>query len=140
MVRSVALAVLVPVAALGFRPSLLLLPAVPSSPVLRRSTTLYSENNNRRKADSSGFPNPLRELQDMFSSMDDVVEDFMCKRMGNGETFYGKRKYKPSGRPHTGGKYNGMGLSDRLRIDITRQVKEEIMEKRRQQREEEEKS
>jgi len=58
----------------------------------------------------------------------------MFKRMGSGEVFYGKRKYKPSGRPNTEGKYNGMGLSDKLRIDITRQVKEEIQEKRRQQK------
>ena len=51
------------------------------------------------------------------------------------EVFNGKRKYKPSGRPNTEGKYNGMGLSDKLRIDVTREIKEEMLERRRLQKE-----
>jgi hypothetical protein len=75
------------------------------------------------------FPNPFREVADMFKSMDDVVDDFFNKRMGNGEIFYGKRKYKPSG--NVEGDYNGMGLTDKLKIDITRQRKEEWLEEKR---------
>eukprot|EP00978_Attheya_sp_CCMP212_P041639 scaffold241197_cov37-Attheya_sp.AAC.1 len=58
--------------------------------------------------------------------MDDVVDDFFNKRMGNGEIFYGKRKFKPSGSVE--GDYNGMGLTDKLKIDITRERKEEWLE------------
>lgn len=53
-----------------------------------------------------------------------------------GEVFYGKRKYKPSGRPNTEGEYNGMGLTDKTRIDITRAYKEEMMEERRRRSDE----
>jgi hypothetical protein len=74
---------------------------------------------------------PLQELNDMLSNMDAVIDDFMNKRMGNGEVFYGKRKYKPSGRPHTEGRYNGMGLSDKGAIDIAREIKQEFLEKRK---------
>lgn len=61
--------------------------------------------------------------------MDDVIDDFMCKRMGNGEVFYGKRKFNPSGK--IDGVYNGMGMSDKTKIDITREYKEAVMEERR---------
>ena len=57
----------------------------------RLTTSLASKNGN------SSW-NPFRELSDMMSSFDDVVDDFLNKRMGNGEIFYGQRKYKPSGR------------------------------------------
>jgi hypothetical protein len=99
-----------------------------------------SRNSVKLKADGkgNGFPNPFKEFGDMLSSMDDVIEDFMFKRMGNGEVFYGKRKYKPSGRPNTEGKYNGMGMSDKLKIDITLEVKEEMLERRRQKQQERE--
>lgn len=124
-------------------------------PASRKSTLLQAKN---------GFPNPFKEVADMFSNMDDVIEDFMFKRMGNGEVFYGKRKYKPSGRPNTegklscwygghrvsmnvvcswlsllnspAGKYGGMGMSDSAKIDISRKRKEEYMERKRQQQEE----
>lgn len=43
--------------------------------------------------------------------------------MGNGEAFYGKRKYKPSGKVTT--KYNGGGLSDYRRIEAAREFREE---------------
>jgi len=88
---------------------------------------MKAENNNWN------FPNPLKEVMDMFSNWDDVIDDFMFKRMGNGEVFYGKRKYKPSNRPNTEGKYNGMGMTDKMRIDIARERKEEAIERRKQQ-------
>jgi hypothetical protein len=40
--------------------------------------------------------NPLQEVSDMFHDWDNVVDDFLYKRMGNGQAFNGKRKYKPS--------------------------------------------
>lgn len=69
------------------------------------------------------FPNPLAELSDMLSSLDDVVDDFYNKRMGNGEVFYGKRKYKPSGRVLND--YNGGGLSDWRQMEAARLFREE---------------
>lgn len=43
--------------------------------------------------------------------------------MGNGEIFYGKRKYKPSGAIDTD--YNGGGLSDYRKIEAAREFREE---------------
>lgn len=86
------------------------------------------ENEKQKK----GF---LSDLQGMFQNFDDVVDDFVYKRMGAGEQWYGKRKYNPSGR--VDGDYNGMGRSDYFRIEIARVQKEE-MEKRKQRRLEEE--
>ena len=83
----------------------------------------------------STITKPFRDMGDMFASFDDVLDDFLYKRMGNGEVFYGKRKFKPSGRPNTEGKYNGMGLTDQVRIEVTREVKEERMERLRRERE-----
>ncbi|KAL7559137.1 hypothetical protein ACA910_010217 [Epithemia clementina (nom. ined.)] len=79
--------------------------------------------------------NPFKEFSDMISSWDDVIDDFMNKRMGNGELFYGQRKYKPSGRENTQGNYNGMGLSDSVRIDIARERKEDYLAMKRAQEE-----
>ena len=70
----------------------------------------------------------------MFSNLDDVIDDFMGKRMGNGELFYGQRKYKPSGKENTEGQYNGMGMSDKLRIDLARERKEQRLMQQQQQR------
>jgi hypothetical protein len=95
---------------------------------------------------NNGQPEPEKEeekktngffsgLQGMFQNFDDVVDDFVYKRMGAGEQWYGKRKYNPSGR--VDGDYNGMGRSDYFRIEIARVQKEE-MEKKRQRRLEEE--
>ncbi|KAL7545939.1 hypothetical protein ACHAWF_009287 [Thalassiosira exigua] len=69
------------------------------------------------------IPNPLAELADMFSNFDDIVDDFFNKRMGNGEVFYGKRKYKPSGKVTTN--YNGGGFSDWRKIEAAREFREE---------------
>jgi hypothetical protein len=83
----------------------------------------------------SGLPwsefNPIQELADMMRSMDDVIDDFMNKRMGNGEVFYGKRKYKPSGKENTDGTYNGMGMTDKARIEAARQAKESAAQRGR---------
>lgn len=64
----------------------------------------------------------------MIKNMDDIIDDFFNKRMGNGEIFYGKRKYKPSGT--VGGQYNGLGLSDRQRIDDANEYKAQVQEER----------
>lgn len=85
--------------------------------------------------ESRGIPNPFRELGDMFSNFDDVIDDFFYKRMGNGEVFYGKRKFKPSGKVE--GSYNGMGLTDKLKIDMSRERKEIFLEEKRRREEEE---
>ena len=51
------------------------------------------------------------------------MDDFFNKRMGNGEIFYGKRKYKPSGNIESD--YNGGGLSDWRKIEAAREFREE---------------
>mmetsp|Transcript_14439 Transcript_14439/g.26072 ORF Transcript_14439/g.26072 Transcript_14439/m.26072 type:complete len:138 (-) Transcript_14439:1187-1600(-) len=92
-------------------------PSVEKTP--SRTTVLHA------KGDEDGFniPNPFAELGEMFSSLDDVIDDFFNKRMGNGEVFYGKRKYKPSGNIETD--YNGGGLSDWREIEAAREYREE---------------
>lgn len=72
---------------------------------------------------------PFRELLDIFSNFDDVIDDFFYKRMGQGEIFYGKRKFRPSGKVE--GDYNGFGLSDKTKIDVTRAYKEEWLEEKK---------
>jgi hypothetical protein len=67
-------------------------------------------------------------FMDFFSNLDDVADDFFYKRMGKGEIFYGKRKYKPSG--DVDGEYNGFGLSDKMKIDMTREYKEAWLEEK----------
>ena len=100
----------------------------PNSP--RSITQRLAENGNN---DGGGF-NPLKELSDMFSSMDDVLDDFFYKRMGNGEVFYGKRKYKPSG--DVEGSYNGLGLTDKQRIEDATVIGMTRMEEKRRRDEE----
>lgn len=93
----------------------------------KQATSLKSNNNEGEKQGGDFF----KDLKGMFSSFDDVVDDFVYKRMGAGEQWYGKRKYNPSGKVE--GDYNGMGQSDHFRIELARVQKEE-MEKRRQRR------
>ncbi|KAL9180104.1 hypothetical protein ACHAXT_008074 [Thalassiosira profunda] len=69
------------------------------------------------------IPNPLAEIADLFANFDDAMDDFFNKRMGNGEIFYGKRKYKPSGNIESD--YNGGGLSDWRKIEAAREFREE---------------
>ncbi len=78
--------------------------------------------------EKSGF---FGDLKGMMNNFDAVVDDFVFKRMGNGEQFYGKRKYNPTG--NFDGDYNGMGQSDLIRIEIAR-VRKEEMEALRQRR------
>lgn len=68
----------------------------------------------------------------MLQNVDDVVDDFVYKRMGAGEQWYGKRKSNPSGR--VDGDYNGMGVSDFLRIEAARAQKEELLRSRKELR------
>jgi len=77
----------------------------------------------------------MGDWKGMMDNFDAVVDDFVYKRMGAGEQWYGKRKYNPSG--NVDGDYNGMGQSDLIRIEIARVQKEE-MELLRQRRLEEE--
>lgn len=97
------------------------------------STARFMTRDN--EAPRRSFPNPFKEVKDMLSNFDDVVDDFFYKRMGNGEVFYGKRKYKPSG--NVEGEYKGMGLTDSLKIDIARERKEQFLEEKLQKEEEE---
>ncbi len=82
--------------------------------------------NDVKTSEQKGF---FGEFFDIFKNLDDVAEDFFYKRMGKGEIFYGKRKYKPSG--DVEGEYNGFGLSDKLKIDMTREYKEAWLEEKR---------
>lgn len=103
-------------------------------------TSLSFFGNNKKEVE----PEPVEEeppklgfmgdLKGMMNNFDAVVDDFLFKRMGNGEQWYGKRKYNPSG--NVEGDYNGMGQSDLIRIEIAR-VRKEEMEKLRQRRLEE---
>lgn len=96
----------------------------------RRELCMNSEGEEQKSAAKKGW-NPLANLSDMFGNVDDAIDDFMGKRMGNGELFYGRRKNNPSGRLNMEGDYNGMGYSDPLRIERARQRKEEILAKKR---------
>jgi hypothetical protein len=44
------------------------------------------------------------------------------EKMGNGEVFYGKRKYKPSGKVSS--EYNGGGFTDFRKIEAAREFRE----------------
>ena len=121
----------------GLMRLILLLPAIATSfqiqrPCSRFRTALFEVDDESNNAKRRPW-NPFQEVADILSNWDDVMDDFMNKRMGNGEVFYGKRKFKPSNRPNTEGKYNGMGLSDKMRIDIARETKEEFLERKRKQ-------
>lgn len=124
-------------ATLMFR--LLLLSLLPSvlafqSPAVKRRSSIVLRQQTSQDSNGGNW-NPLKEFSDILNNFDDVIDDFMNKRMGNGEVFYGKRKYKPSGRLNTDGYYNGMGLSDKVSIDISRARKEEFLEMKRQREE-----
>lgn len=70
----------------------------------------------------------LSGVSDFFNNLDAVADDFFYKRMGKGEIFYGKRKYKPSGSVE--GDYDGMGLTDSLKIEMAREYKEAWLEEK----------
>mmetsp|Transcript_5439 Transcript_5439/g.11139 ORF Transcript_5439/g.11139 Transcript_5439/m.11139 type:complete len:162 (+) Transcript_5439:40-525(+) len=96
--------------------------------------TRSKENNDKPfPLEKINIPNPLAELADMFSNFDDVIDDFFNKRMGNGEIFYGKRKYKPSGSVES--EYNGYGFSDFRKIEAAREFREERARKMQEMQE-----
>jgi hypothetical protein len=104
----------------------------PGGPERQSTISLsMSKNNNNNGGEKEEKGSFLDGLKGIFSNFDNVVDDFVYKRMGAGEQWYGKRKSNPSG--NFDGDYNGMGQSDQLRIEIARVQKEE-MEKRRQRR------
>ena len=63
----------------------------------------------------------------------DVVYEcmFVYCVTGNGEVFYGQRKYKPSGRKNTQGTYNGMGLTDSNKIKVAQMKRANYLEEKR---------
>jgi hypothetical protein len=122
----------------GFQTNSALMTASTRGPPQPQQTTVASMSQKKKDDDdveNSKPKNFLDDLKGMFQNFDDVVDDFVYKRMGAGEQWYGKRKYNPSGR--VDGDYNGMGRSDYFRIEIARVQKEE-MELRKQRRLEEE--
>jgi hypothetical protein len=96
-----------------------------------RSARCMKSEDDEQMASAKKTWKPLANLSGIFSNVDDVIDDFMGKRMGNGELFYGKRKNSPSGRLNMDGDYNGMGYSDPLRIERARQRKEEVLAMKR---------
>lgn len=97
-----------------------------SSATFSAASARPAQNGDESDADSGGFKfNPLKEILETFKNLDDVIDDFYNKRMGNGEIFYGQRKYKPSGKDNTNGDYTGGGLSDFGRIEAARAFREE---------------
>jgi hypothetical protein len=103
---------------------------LPSSNLLSRTSLSVNDKNDDTPK------NFLEDLKGMLANLDDVVDDFVYKRMGAGEQWYGKRKNDPSG--NFDGDYNGMGRSDHFRIEIARIQKEEMELKRQRRLEEEE--
>ena len=71
-------------------------------------------------------------MSGFMKNVDQQIDDFFNKRMGNGEVFYGKGKFNPSGKVE--GDYNGMGLTDKTRIDMARARKEAFLEEREERR------
>lgn len=92
--------------------------AFPPQSMPQRQTFLQLSSNQDDATPKKGF----------WRSFDDALDDFFYKRMGNGEIFYGKRKANPSGK--VDGEYNGFGMTDKLRIDQTRELKELWLEEK----------
>eukprot|EP00543_Licmophora_paradoxa_P018959 CAMPEP_0202469142 /NCGR_PEP_ID=MMETSP1360-20130828/77580_1 /ASSEMBLY_ACC=CAM_ASM_000848 /TAXON_ID=515479 /ORGANISM="Licmophora paradoxa, Strain CCMP2313" /LENGTH=83 /DNA_ID=CAMNT_0049094371 /DNA_START=214 /DNA_END=462 /DNA_ORIENTATION=- len=70
-----------------------------------------------------------KKSRGFWESLDEIIDDFVNKRMGKGEIFYGKRKYNPTGT--VDGNYNGFGLSDKLKIEQTQEYKEMWLEEKK---------
>jgi hypothetical protein len=107
-------------------------PALPNGRTLPTSTLFAQNDANEENGRGLKF---FEGLKDAFDNFDDIIDDFLYKRMGNGEQFYGKRKYNPSGK--FDGQYQGMGRSDQSRIEMAL-VQKELMEERRSKRQAEE--
>jgi hypothetical protein len=94
----------------------------------RAAPKLSRKDDSDTNSNAVGF-NPMNAFSDILSTMDDMIDDFFYKRMGNGEIFYGKRKVRPSGRVE--GEYNGFGLTDKQRIEDSRLIKLARLEQKR---------
>mmetsp|Transcript_23062 Transcript_23062/g.54730 ORF Transcript_23062/g.54730 Transcript_23062/m.54730 type:complete len:159 (-) Transcript_23062:959-1435(-) len=91
---------------------------------LEQTSCLYAS----RDEDKNGQEKKKRSFWD---ALDDVVDDFVMKRMGAGEQWYGQRKNNPSG--NFDGKYEGGGRSDAFQIEIAK-IQREEMELKKQRR------
>jgi hypothetical protein len=114
---------------------------VPCDRATINNRVLHANNNNNNNKDDGGDGgggfNLFQGVSNMFAEMDSQMDDFFNKRMGNGEVFYGKRKFQPSGRDNTEGEYNGMGMSDPIRIAVAKAKKEAMLEQRQRRLEQE---
>mmetsp|Transcript_27468 Transcript_27468/g.46678 ORF Transcript_27468/g.46678 Transcript_27468/m.46678 type:complete len:142 (+) Transcript_27468:44-469(+) len=117
LLQTVILAVLVSVA------SAFVAPSSQGNKSTQLMEKKWDADEERTQQQQFSFPNPLTELADMWQNFDDIIDDFFNKRMGNGEVFYGQRKYKPSGKVTT--EYNGYGFSDFKKIEAAREFREE---------------
>ena len=95
-------------------------------------TTLHFQNKSNEEVSNNNNNNKKEGIfggiKNAFNNLDGIAEDFFYKRMGKGEIFYGKRAYKPSG--DVDGDYQGFGLSDKLKIDMTRDYKDAWLEEK----------
>ncbi len=121
--QTLTLAVLATSAAAFVAPSSLAQGNNKSTQLMERKWDAEEDRTQQGQQQQFNFPNPLTELADMWQNFDDIVDDFFNKRMGNGEVFYGQRKYKPSGKVTTD--YNGYGFSDFRKIEAAREFREE---------------
>lgn len=119
----------------GFIPTLSQRYGMMERGMMERGMPHYANNGPNDKSSTKQSKGFLDDLKGMLANFDDIVDDFVMKRMGAGEQWYGKRKYNPSGR--VDGDYNGMGRSSHYAIEIAR-VQKEVLEERRQRRLEEE--
>eukprot|EP00529_Nitzschia_sp_RCC80_P034872 CAMPEP_0113478334 /NCGR_PEP_ID=MMETSP0014_2-20120614/20698_1 /TAXON_ID=2857 /ORGANISM="Nitzschia sp." /LENGTH=123 /DNA_ID=CAMNT_0000371513 /DNA_START=216 /DNA_END=587 /DNA_ORIENTATION=- /assembly_acc=CAM_ASM_000159 len=90
---------------------------------LEQASSLYAS----RDEDQNG----QEKKRSFWDALDDVVDDFVMKRMGAGEQWYGQRKNNPSG--NFDGKYEGGGRSDAFQIEIAK-IQREEMELKKQRR------
>lgn len=102
------------------------------APKARRAHTSLSSLNNQSNDNNGDNNKPQGFMNKFMESVDKQIDDFFNKRMGNGEQFYGKRKYNPSGSVE--GDYNGMGLTDQTRIEMARARKQAFLEEREEKR------
>ena len=112
-------------------------PTTTNAVASRGQTVILQEGDNKNDGKGGIFGAFMKDLQGMAANLDDVVDDFVFKRMGAGEQWYGKRKYQPSEKFQED--YKGMGLSDKVRIDVARARKEEYLAERERRRRESEK-
>jgi len=82
---------------------------------------------------------PPSFLEKLKTSFDAELDDFMFKRMGNGEQFYGRRETRgKEDKTARGQQYNGYGLTDKTKIEAKREAVEERLRLIREREEREE--